>query len=142
MASVETIKLLKTETPWALRHLSDAELAPLRAAAILDHQTGDSRKPLRSLTGYNTRCHLTAEAAFFTLVFHVRALESHREAQQNLDIHPYAKVLGFNDAGSCSYCLGRNGKVYHAHEIDLPPFPRCTCARGCKCMVVYQSEPV
>lgn len=139
MPHPDTIRLLSTETPWALHHLSAAELAPLRAAAILDANTGDSRHALKQLKGFQTRCHLTAEGALFTLIFHVNAILRHREAQASLDIQPFAKVSGFGDAESCAYCRGRNGKVYHAHEIDLPPFPRCTCPRGCKCMVIYLS---
>lgn len=135
-AQAEHLFLLRTETPPALAHLPPEDMENLRAVAEHNLRTGSYKKKLKELKGFDTRCHLTLEGALNTLIFHCYGLENKKSVLEELDIFPYAEVRTTGDAETCGYCADRDGKVYHSHEVDWPPFAACTCPKGCRCQVV------
>lgn len=57
------------------------------------------------------------------------------------DIFPFVAITGFAVTGElCPICSSHKDKIYPAKEAQMPPFDKCTCDGGCRCLGIRLME--
>jgi hypothetical protein len=122
-----------SESPKRLAALSTEKLSPLRMAAAMTHLWGAANAKRWVEESYLGEVGWDSNVTAMMLLSY--ALTGHVVASGKALGFKKVKVLGSNNP-MCPECTGQAGKVYDISNAPEIPFERCSCERGCACVIV------
>ena len=136
--ATESLRIISQKRPGILNGMNTNRLEELRLAAGMIQLWGAADAKRWLPADFETGIHFDADVAARMLSFYAINLGRLSE-YEDPDLDGFVtgiEISAIDDGRHCPECRLINGKMYSLGQAPELPFPKCTSAMGCRCMVI------